>query len=126
MELKLGRFDYRGGTRFKKPLKLSSSILLRYIWLNAGGVKVLGDIFQLDCQAFVNWQTQGFVPFRNCGRIARKLGVPVYALNFDGTFELLGKGPSWKDLVYECVSDEYAREQIMKGKMPVNFKGKDK
>jgi hypothetical protein len=116
-------FDYRGGTRFKKPLKTGTSILLRYIWLQHGGVDAVGRIFEMQSQHFVNWQRAGKVPLKNVGKIARKLKINKYALNYDGVFELLGAGPSWEEVVNLVVKDEKAAKTILKATPPEHFKG---
>lgn len=122
--LKLKKFDYRGGTRFKKPLTSGPAILLRYLWVKAGGVDALGKRMGIVSQFFVNWQRDGKVPLRRVGEVSRVLDVSIYALNYDSVFNLLGEGPSWKEVVNAYVEDEDVRKLIFKAEKPVHAEGK--
>lgn len=122
--VKLSTFDYRGGTRFKRPLKTGPSILLRYIWLKHGGVEALGRRFGIKSQHFINWQRAGKVPLKRCGEISRELGVCIEALNFDEVTELTGNSQPWDYIVDETTKpDQAAYNQIMRAKMPKYEKG---
>jgi len=122
-ELVITDFDYKGGTRFKKPLKTGTSILLRYIWHMYGGVDAVGRLFKMQSQHFVNWQRAGKIPLKHVGMIGRKLKVNKYALNYDGVFELLGAGPTWREIVELIVKEPSVVKTILKAEPPKYYEG---
>ena len=52
------------------------------------------------------------------GVVAANLGLPIYAFNYKTIFELLGEGPTWKELVEQVVSEEDVRIEILKARSP--------
>ena len=115
--------DLRTGTNFKRKLTSATSILIRYIWIKNGGVEAVAKRLSLFSQQLNFWQTTGKVPLKHVGKIARTLGVPMLALNYEGVMELLGHGLSWKSVVKMTVDDKQTLAVILKAKPPEHEKG---
>jgi len=91
-----------GGYRQKLDYDYAEQRLLDVLWERAGGPGELRKKTGILAQAFGGWRRKGYVPLNKVGPIARLLKVPIYALNFTECHELLGKGPTWGQVLKRC------------------------
>lgn len=88
------------------------------LWDAYGGVTHLAEQTGINRQNLTHWRRRNGVPLSQCGRIARALEVDIFALNYVGVFELLGKGPSWVTVVRNLKLHKTDTDYVLEGEHP--------
>lgn len=90
-----------GGARKKAKINEAQKALLFAIWKSKGGVGAVANLLDVNIQAPVNWRNRGGVPLLLCLRIAEKLQIPVWGLNYKELTKFYGKSkaPEWSLVV---------------------------
>lgn len=111
--------EKRGGARSSvtKPRKASTSKVLDFLFKRYGGTFLIAESLQIHSQAVSRWISQGYVPMKWVGPVARLLGVTHAALNYEGHILYTGGNGDWKSVVIEAVfPDNY--KHLLEGRMP--------
>lgn len=108
----------RGGYRIPKPLRLSTSRLLAYLFDKYGGPVELAKDLDLHHQHVCMWRTRGYVPLKWVGPISRQLKCTTKALNYEGCINLTGSTTSWAEVVESNVGEDKPYAYILNGKLP--------
>lgn len=122
----------RGGSRSRNSLigvkksKSGSRMLIYELVRYYGGLTKITqkaaeilDEPDFSIQNFSNWRGRGWVTFEFAMRLAKELGVNVYALNYKDATRILGPGPSWKQAVQDCkVFTAEVKKEILKYEAP--------
>lgn len=122
----------RGGARVRNALigvkksKNSQRMLIYELIRHYGGLakttRKAAEILEdpdFSIQNFSNWRGRGWVTFEFAMRLAKGLGVNVYALNFKDATRILGPGPTWKKAVEDCkIFTAETKREILKLEAP--------
>lgn len=109
---KNGTKTRRGGARPRsaiiavKKSRSSQRMLIHELIRHYGGLSAitrkaaaaLGEP-EFSIQNFSNWRNRGWVPLEFAQRLAKPLGVTVYALNFKDVTRVLGADMTWREAV---------------------------
>lgn len=122
----------RGGARPRNALiavkrsRNSQKMLIHELIRHYGGLSaitrkaatILGEP-EFSIQNFSNWRNRGWVPLEFAQRLAKPLGVTVYALNFKDITRVLGEKMTWREAVCESsIFDAKTKRLILELEAP--------
>lgn len=119
--LKLEKKNKGGGYRPPLRLRKQQARLLKALWLREEGVFEAARRIGVKSQQLLNWKKRGVVPFEQIGPVARKLKVPLEALNYEGIIVLHGKGLTWKETVKACKLAPEDEKWVLQGEAPASI-----
>ena len=109
-----------------KKIRTGSQALIKMLWIRYGGPAQIHQKFfpEIPRQDFVNWRERGRVPLKLVHKVADKLGISIWGLNYEDLAVMYPtKIPSWRQVVFSYNFKAAITGQILYLKPP-KIKGK--
>lgn len=104
-------------------IKFSQELLLSEIFKNYGGSSAVAKLVGIRVEIIHNAKNSKYgVPLKHVGKIARALGLSIYALDYEGVTQLLGQAPPWDTVVKDCELSKIKEDEILAAKHPKKVK----
>lgn len=95
-----------------------TSRLIKVIFDQYDGLVTLSEGLKKSSQILSYWRKEGRVPLERVGPLARDLGVPNEALNYEEYGALMGENTPWLDIIKSSGNFKDYELNYIKGGLP--------
>lgn len=111
------------GYQPKQVIKTSQGRLLECLWSRDGNnVTQNAKAIGLNRDRVFMWRSRGEIPLQAVGPVARRLKVPIHALNYEESVRITGEGLPWEKIVKKCRLSPREVAYVLEGVFPKTVK----